>query len=171
MIRTFETPAEPWTPERAAVAHAGGFTRFATAIVLHFYTVDSVLDIGAGSGGLGIELLFRSVCGLYVALDRMDNPGVLVGDAHELPFQDRTFDVVASKQTLPHFRDPARALAEMMRVARQGVIVQQEFPPDGVGWAGHSRVHFDGPEDVLKLLPGATFDGLDFVWRRSCLTT
>jgi hypothetical protein len=73
---------------------------------------------------------------------------------------------VASKQTLPHFADPARAIAEMMRVARRGVIIQQEFPEDGVGWEGHSLVHIDTPDDVLALLPGATFDGLDFVWRR-----
>lgn len=169
MIRTFETPAEPWTPERSAVAHSDGLSRFATAIIVQFGPIDSVLDVGAGSGGL--EYMLGSACGLYVGLDRMDNPGVLVGDAHELPFQDGTFDVVASKQTLPHFRDPVRALAEMMRVARRGVIVQQEFPPDGVGWAGHSRVHFDCPEDVLELLPGATFDGMDFVWRRSCPST
>ncbi|HEX4460413.1 MAG TPA: methyltransferase domain-containing protein, partial [Polyangia bacterium] len=105
-------------------------------------------------------------CGSYLALDQVPNAGVLVADAHEIPFQDNVFDVVATKQTLPHLRNPARAIAEMTRVARRGVIIQQEFPADGVGWAGHSLVHIDSPDDVIALLPGATFDGIDFVWRK-----
>jgi SAM-dependent methyltransferase len=164
MIRRLETPARPWTSARSAAFHAEGLSRFARAIILHFGAVDSVLDVGCGSGGL--QHVLGRACGLYVGLDQMENPGVLVGDAHGLPFQDGTFDVVASKQALPHFVDPALALAEMMRVARRGVIVQQEFPPDGVGWEGHSRVHIDSPDDVLALMPAATFDGMDFVWRR-----
>ncbi len=162
-IRRLEAVATPWTPERSAVAHADGLERFGLAIERHFGPIDTILDVGAGSGLLALAL----DCGGYVGIDQTQNPGVMVGDAHALPFPDGSFDVVASKQTLPHLADPARALGEMMRVARRGVIIQQEFPEDGVGWAGHSLVHFDSPDDVLALLPGATFDGTDFVWRRS----
>lgn len=164
-IRNITAPAEPWTSERSAIARGDSLGRFGCAIVLHFGFVETLLDVGAGSGRLGLVL--ARACGAYVGIDQSANEGIIVGDAHTLPFPDRSFDVVASKQTLPHFAEPARALAEMMRVAKRGVIVQQEFPPGGVGWDGHSLVHYDGPEDVLALLPGATFDGLDFVWRRS----
>lgn len=169
MIRRIEVAAEAWTPARSARASADGLARFADAIVRHFGYVESLLDVGAGSGRLADAL--AGACGRYVALDQSDNPGVICGDAHTLPFDDGAFDVVASKQTLPHLADPARAIAEMARVARRGVIIQQEFPPDGVGWPGHSLVHIDSPNDVLALLPGATFDGFDFVWRKPCSTT
>lgn len=164
MITRIETPAEPWTSERSAICRGDNLGRFGCAIVLHFGAVESLLDVGAGSGRL--RNVLGAACGTYLGIDQSPNPGVVQCDAHELPFPDRSFDVVASKQTLPHFVDPAKAIGEMMRVARRGVIIQQEFPPGGVGWEGHSVVHYDSPTDVLELLPGATFDGLDFVWRR-----
>lgn len=164
-IRKIETPAAPWTPERSAVARGDSLGRFGCAIVLHFGFVESLLDVGAGSGRL--EHVLGRACGSYAGIDQVENQEILVADAHELPFADRSFDVVASKQTLPHFSDPARAISEMLRVAKRGVIIQQEFPEGGVGWDGHSLVHIDSPDDVLELMPGAIFDGLDFVWRRS----
>ena len=163
-IRPIAAPAEPWTSERSAVARGDSLGRFGCAIVLHFGFMESLLDVGAGSGRLG-HVLGRA-CGVYVGVDQTANDGIRVVDAHYLPFDSRSFDVVVSKQTLPHFVDPARALAEMMRVAKRGVVVQQEFPEGGVGWDGHSVIHYDSPDDVLALMPGATFDGLDFVWRR-----
>jgi len=163
-IRRIEAPAVPWTSERSANANMNGLSRFAFAIARHFANVESLLDVGAGAGRLR-EVLVGGSRVLYVGVDQSENPGIVRADAHDLPFQDGTFDVVASKQTLPHFVDPSRAIAEMRRVARRGVIIQQEFPSDGVGWDGHSRVHIDSPDDVLALLPGATFDGIDFVWR------
>jgi SAM-dependent methyltransferase len=164
VIRQMMAPAEPWTPERSAVSRGDSLGRFGVAIVLAFGRMDSLLDVGAGSGRL--EIVLGKACGMYFGIDQVENPGVQLADAHDLPFRDRSIDVVASKQTLPHFRDPEKALSEMMRVAKRGVIIQQEFPEGGVGWDGHSLVHYDSPEDVIALLPGATFDGLDFVWRR-----
>lgn len=163
-IRKIDAAATPWTSERSAVARGDGLGRFGVAIVMHFGFVQSLLDVGAGSGRL--ETVLGKACGFYVGIDQTKNDGIFVADAHALPFPERSFDVVASKQTLPHFADPERALAEMMRVARRGVIIQQEFPEGGVGWDGHSLVHYDAPEDVIALMPGATFDGIDFVWRR-----
>lgn len=164
-IRRIEAPAAPWTSARSGLAHADGLARFACAIARHFGHVESLLDVGAGSGRLKDAL--EAACGRYVGIDQSPNDGIRCIDAHALPFGDGEFDVVASKQTLPHLADPARAIAEMARVARRGVIIQQEFPSDGVGWTGHSLVHIDGPDDVLALLPGAAFDGMDFVWRKA----
>jgi SAM-dependent methyltransferase len=164
-IRPLHAPAAPWTPERARTASADGLARFASAITRHFGYVDSLLDVGAGSGQLAAAL--GAWCGRYVGLDQMPNDGVRLGDAHRLPFDDEAFDVVVSKQTLPHLANPRRAIAELRRVARRGVVIQQEFPADGVGWPGHSLVRIDSPDDVLELLPGGRFNGIDFVWRRA----
>jgi SAM-dependent methyltransferase len=45
---------------------------------------------------------------------------VLDGDAHALPFEDATFDVVRSERVLQHLADPERAVAEMVRVLKPG---------------------------------------------------
>ena len=53
-----------------------------------------------------------------------------VGDAHALPFPDDHFDGVRAERTLQHVRDPRRAIAEMVRVARPGgriVVAEGDF--------------------------------------------
>jgi ubiquinone/menaquinone biosynthesis C-methylase UbiE len=43
--------------------------------------------------------------------------------AEDLPFRDRSFDVVAVHDGLHHLEEPARAIREMARVARRGVLI------------------------------------------------
>jgi hypothetical protein len=47
----------------------------------------------------------------------------LLGNALSLPFTDRSYDVTALITTLEFLPNPARALAEAVRVARQGVLL------------------------------------------------
>jgi ubiquinone/menaquinone biosynthesis C-methylase UbiE len=46
-----------------------------------------------------------------------------LGDAHSLPFRDGAVDLALFVTTLEHLNDPAQALAEAVRVARQGIVV------------------------------------------------
>jgi SAM-dependent methyltransferase len=43
-----------------------------------------------------------------------------VADAHELPFEDGSFDGAWSDRTFQHLADPAKALRELVRVTRGG---------------------------------------------------
>jgi ubiquinone/menaquinone biosynthesis C-methylase UbiE len=47
----------------------------------------------------------------------------LVGDAENLAFADQSFDIAAVHDGLHHLDDPQRAVREMARVAREGVLV------------------------------------------------
>ncbi len=47
----------------------------------------------------------------------------MVGDAEKLAFSDRSFDLVAVHDGLHHLDDPRRAVGEMARVARKGVLI------------------------------------------------
>jgi ubiquinone/menaquinone biosynthesis C-methylase UbiE len=95
---------------------------------------DRVLDIGTGPG---ILLPYIQECvgaaGRIVALDRslpmvVQADGkrrrfrdlVLQADVHRLPFADQRFDAVICFAAFPHFQTPARAMAEMARVAVPG---------------------------------------------------
>jgi ubiquinone/menaquinone biosynthesis C-methylase UbiE len=59
---------------------------------------------------------------LAIARDRADRLGRLVdlreGDAHDLPFEDATFDSVVCTFSLCQIPDPHRAVGEMKRVLR-----------------------------------------------------
>ncbi len=50
------------------------------------------------------------------------------GSALDLPFADATFDVVTCQTVLMHLADPARALGEMVRVAKPGGLVIASEP-------------------------------------------
>jgi ubiquinone/menaquinone biosynthesis C-methylase UbiE len=87
---------------------------------------ERLLDVGCGDGG--VARLLRERVGEVVAVDVVassewgDGPGLVfhVADAESQPFDDASFDLVHSKDSLHHMDDPARALAEYRRVLRPG---------------------------------------------------
>jgi ubiquinone/menaquinone biosynthesis C-methylase UbiE len=87
---------------------------------------ESVLDCGCGDGG--VARLIRERVREVVAIDIErspswhDEPGLTfrVADAEQLPFDDVTFDLVHSKDSLHHMDAPERALAEYRRVLKPG---------------------------------------------------
>ena len=52
-----------------------------------------------------------------------------VADAEALPFADGEFGLVAAIELLEHVEDPARALAELARVARSHLLVSVPREP------------------------------------------
>ena len=91
----------------------------------------SVLDVGTGPGRLLVEIARRRpdlrLTGLDPATDMVETarrtlaevaPGAdaVVGDVADLPFDDRSFDVVVSSLSVHHWADPAAGAAELARV-------------------------------------------------------
>jgi SAM-dependent methyltransferase len=67
-----------------------------------------------------------------VAREGVRNTGWHKGDACALPFPDQTFDIVSSRFAFHHLREPARAFAEMVRVARPGgrIVLSDAYASD-----------------------------------------
>ena len=98
----------------------------------------SLLEICCGSG-MGSEIYTRvgaKVTGTDIsersvkrARERAEKYGFkakfAVGDAENLPFADRSFDVVAVHDGLHHLPNPLQAVREMCRVARRAVIIME----------------------------------------------
>jgi SAM-dependent methyltransferase len=84
------------------------------------------LDVGAGPGTDALALQAFGT-DLSVAMCRTAvSRGLPVAraDAHALPFLDASFGAVRADRVLQHLRDPARAIAEMVRVcAADGRVV------------------------------------------------
>lgn len=101
--------------------------------VLERFPAGRILDVGAGTGNLLIELARRSpgLRGVGVDLSRRflavagrnakaqglcDRVGFHAGDAATLPFGDASFDAVVSTCALHHLRRPECVLSECRRV-------------------------------------------------------
>jgi ubiquinone/menaquinone biosynthesis C-methylase UbiE len=97
--------------------------------------VSSILDVGAGTGRalqvLQEQLGDINLMGVepvkelrQIAYERGISPSNLVeGDALALPFSDNAFDFVIETGVLHHLREPSKAVKEMVRVAKRGVMI------------------------------------------------
>jgi 2-polyprenyl-3-methyl-5-hydroxy-6-metoxy-1,4-benzoquinol methylase len=90
-----------------------------------------VLEVGCGRGvfarylaeqGANLVAADFSEAAVLHARKRLEglNVTTLVADIQDLPFEDGSFDVVISQETLEHVPDPAKGLAELVRVTRPG---------------------------------------------------
>jgi ubiquinone/menaquinone biosynthesis C-methylase UbiE len=95
-----------------------------------------ILDVGTGTGraallfargGAAVTGLDASEEMLTIARQRAAGEGLSVafrrGDAHDLEFADRTFDIAVSLRVLMHTPNWRRCIAELCRVASRLVIV------------------------------------------------
>ncbi|WP_299567943.1 class I SAM-dependent methyltransferase [uncultured Sulfitobacter sp.] len=99
----------------------------------------SILDVGGGHGQSARPLLaaghpvtvLSSSRAAWGQIADMDHPGLRrqVGPLLQMPFVDRSFDVVVALRMMAHVGDWKTLLAEMTRVARRAVII--DFPLPG----------------------------------------
>jgi len=96
----------------------------------HIGNVSSLLEVGAGTAhftrwfeSLGVRCIGLDFSPLMLREARKIWKGQLVrGDAHNLPFRDKTFDLVALITCMEYMPNPAYVLKEAGRVARQGIL-------------------------------------------------
>jgi len=110
----------------------------------------AVLDVGCGAGEVCVELARRvgpagRVCGVDLSAAMVEAAAAAahaagmtiehrVAGIHALPYPDASFDVVRAERVFQHIADPARALAEMIRVTRPAGRVMV-IDPDHSQWA------------------------------------
>lgn len=105
---------------------------------LPFVDGKSVLDIACGTG-YGIGLLrskARFVTGVDIDPGAAkeaknecgDNGVVMLGNGLGLPFEDNSFDVITSFETLEHLHDRSKFLAEQRRVLQPGGMLLLSTP-------------------------------------------
>lgn len=88
-----------------------------------------VLVLGGARLGLGCEALAEEPSFELVESDVLFGPRTnLVCDAHQLPFEDGTFDAVVAQGVFEYLRDPFRVAAEIHRVLRPRGLVYAESP-------------------------------------------
>jgi len=125
------------------------------------------LDAGCGNGAFTEEIVARCAPAAVAAIDpsgeqiafARTRPGTTmaqfqVGDAQKLPFDDGSFDIAIMALVISFIPDPAKAVAEMVRVVRLGgwlATYMWDIPAGGspvttidtafesLGWSGPVR--------------------------------
>ncbi len=122
----------------------------------------SALDVGSGPGIAAASLSGRlDVTCLDIdpeAAVRCRSRGfhAVSGDAHALPFRDRSFDVSYCSFLLLWLHDPEKALREMLRTSRHAVLLLAE--PDHGGRIDHPEALWPVRELVID---GLRAEGAD----------
>lgn len=88
-----------------------------------------VLVIGGGILGQGMESLANNTAIELVESDISFCPRtILICDAHDIPFKDKSFDGVIVQAVLEHVVDPYRCCEEIHRVLKEQGVVYAETP-------------------------------------------
>jgi SAM-dependent methyltransferase len=88
-----------------------------------------ILAIGGSIQGRGMEEIYANNRFEIVGSDVSFGPEAkIVSDAHDLPFEDETFDGVIVQAVLEHVLEPQRCTSEIYRVLKPAGIVYAETP-------------------------------------------
>lgn len=133
-----------------------------------------VLDVGAGTGRLTVELARAGA--EVIALDvseemlkvlKRKNAQIetVVGDAEDLPFADNSFDIIVAVFLVVHLKDPGRFFDEVYRVLKSGgkflvTNINQKEPPDVETKEGAIKIesYYHRPESIRERLEKLAFD-------------
>lgn len=139
--------------------------------LLGFLQLGTVLDIGSGDG-VNAELIApRSrhvtcldisevvIAAAKVRLERFANVDFRIGDMHDLPFADQSFDAVLLLHTLTYSDRPELAIHEAARALRPGgalaLVTLAEHEHDKIAAAyDHQNLGF-APDDLDAMLGAA----------------
>lgn len=111
----------------------------------------TILDVGCGPGTITIDFAARVAPAHVIGMDAsaeiiekatelaaerdVSNVEFVVGNAHELPYDDGTFDIVHAHQVLQHVSNPVALLRELRRVRRpDGVVAARDVDFGACFW-------------------------------------
>ncbi len=134
---------------------------------------ENILDVGAGTGRISIPL--EQAGAKVVALDvssemlkvlsrKNKRITTVVGEAEELPFPDKSFDIVTAAFLIVHLKNPRRFFDEVYRVLVDGGVflvtnINQKDPPVIETKKGQIVVdsYYHRPEAIRELLEELAF--------------
>ena len=139
-------------------------------LLAEFPQARTLLEVGCGTGHFTRWLGEQGLQAMGLDLSRpmlteavrLGGPPCVRGDALALPFVTGAFDLVALVTTLEFLPDPVQALAEALRVARQGLVLgvlnRRSFlgrQLKGKGGAVWEAARFFTPAELVRLVQRA----------------
>jgi SAM-dependent methyltransferase len=92
-------------------------------------TQSKILVVGGSIKGEGMSVLYSNDSFEVIGLDVSFGPHTkIISDAHDIPFEDETFDCVVVQAVLEHVLSPKDCVNEIHRVLKNSGIVYAETP-------------------------------------------
>lgn len=88
------------------------------------------------------------------------SPKIKVGDMHNMPFDNNSFDITIAIHNMEHSYDPHKSLGEMFRVTKEGGLLSIEVPVN-FDPSETDRVDF---KNLLNLLSFFKKDLIEVLW-------
>ena len=88
------------------------------------------------------------------------SPKIKVGDMHDMPFEDNSFNITIAIHNMEHSYDPHKSLGEMFRVTKEGGLLSIEVPVN-FNTSETDRVDF---KNLLNLLSFFKKDSIEVLW-------
>jgi SAM-dependent methyltransferase len=100
-----------------------------TKLLLNQSSAPKVLVIGGSILGTGIDAILKNSSIEFIESDVTFGPRtILMCDAHNIPFEDNSFDGVIVQAVLEHVVDPWRCVEEIHRILKKDGLVYAETP-------------------------------------------
>ena len=106
-----------------------------------------ILDVGCGAGNMFHHLgRYGAVVGLEnnpkpIAIAQKRGYDVRPGQAEDMPFEDRTFELIAALDVIEHCADDARVLSECYRVCAPGGLLVITTPAHQWLWSHNDEIN------------------------------
>jgi len=126
---------------------------------------DSILEVGIGTGAVANVVSERvgSLIGIDFSaemISKIDHPGIdaRLADAHALPFQDDSFELIYMRNVVHYLDDPELAFSEIYRCLKQNgyFLFSQVIPPDDsiseeYDWLIGRNIHYPTHASIVEL--------------------
>lgn len=154
-------------------AYLNSFEKGEALKLLGEVTGKTILDVGAGTGRLSIPL--QRLGGIVTACDvspemlkvltrKNRHITTVVGEAEDLPFADKSFDIVTAAFLIVHLKNPRRFFDEVYRVLKDGGLflvtnINQKDPPVIETKIGSIVIdsYYHRPEAIREVLEDLAF--------------
>jgi SAM-dependent methyltransferase/uncharacterized protein YbaR (Trm112 family) len=128
-ITKLKKSIRPFIPTISNNIKASGNYRRLCELLLKKSASPRILVIGGSILGNGMESIINNTSLDFVESDVSFGPRtMLICDAHDIPFDDRSFDGVIAQAVLEHVVDPYRCVEEIHRVLKEQGVVYAETP-------------------------------------------